>query len=346
MAPLSSSSSQPAESSASLPAASAKPLPAPAGSTGTPLGSGPASGPEKPGGAGAPSLTRSQELVLKRIRDVPALPEVVNQIILLLGKPTTSAVEIAKLIAYDPGLTSRVLRMVNSAAYGFQRQISSIQHGIMILGFNTVRGLVLSASIFKLMKSDSKSTGFDSQAFWTHSLLTAMVATQVCDTYELKQKDEAFSAGMLHDVGKLVLAQYFAQDYVAVLRHARQIQQTPHGLKFLWLEQQMMGMTHTDIGTHLADKWKLPTALAETVRFHHHPGEAELHPQLVYSVALANQVAAVWQDGQPLTLEGLSADVREYFSLESETDLAFLADNRDRLMEQLNDLQKSFQQSS
>jgi putative nucleotidyltransferase with HDIG domain len=289
-----------------------------------------------------PALTRTQELVLKRIRDVPALPDVVNQIIVLLGKPTANATEIAKLIAYDPGLTSRVLRMVNSASYGFTRQISSIQHGIMILGFNTVRGLVLSASIFKLMKKDTKTLGFDAQAFWAHSLLTAMLASFVCDTYQIKQKEEAFSGGMLHDVGKLILAQYFMQDYVTVLKQARHLSQPTYGMGFLKLELKMTGLSHTEIGTHLADKWKLPSALAECVRFHHHPEQATLHPQLVYSVALANQVANLWHNELPLTLEALSPAVKEYFSLESESDLGFLADNQTQLLEQLAELQKSF----
>src|SRR5437764_442296 len=94
------------------------------------------------------------DIILKRVGDLPALPDVVNKIVELLGKPDSSAAEVAKFISYDPGLTSKVLRMVNSAAYGFQRQISSVQHAIMILGFSTIRGLVLSASIFKLLETN------------------------------------------------------------------------------------------------------------------------------------------------------------------------------------------------
>lgn len=297
-----------------------------------------------PAAGGGSMLTKSHELVLKRIRDVPALPEVVNQIILLLGQPNASASEIAKLISYDPGLTSRVLRMVNSAAYGFQRQVSSIQHGIMILGFNTVRGLVLSASIFKLLKGDARAVGFDAKAFWAHSLLTAMLANRICDLYELKQRDEAFSAGMLHDVGKLVLSQYFGKEYTPLLAAAARQTLALHGSNYLGLERQMLGLTHVDIGLSLASKWKLPTTLSETIAHHHHPEKAEHFPDLVYTVALANELAVQLQTDRTITVAGLSTDIREFFSIEADSDLEFLSNQVDTILEQLAEVLKTFQQ--
>jgi HD-like signal output (HDOD) protein len=305
---------------------------------------------------GLPSLSATQALVLKRIRDVPALPEVVNQIMLLLGKSSTPASEVAKLVAYDPGLSSRVLRMVNSAAYGFQREVSSIQHAIMILGFNTVRGLVLSASIFKLLRGEAKALGFDSKSFWIHSMLSAMIATYVADAYKLDVKDEAFSAGMLHDVGKLVLAQHFATEYMAVLRETSRLKQPMHGQPFWLREQLMLGLTHTDIGLHLADKWKLPDGLASVIGYHHTPQQAPQGVQpLVHVVALANELAQQWVESVTTTSGkqafneppafnalALSKPVQQYFDVTTEHDMAWLSDHHQAVNVKLDELMRAF----
>ncbi|MBY0403102.1 MAG: HDOD domain-containing protein [Cyanobacteria bacterium] len=263
----------------------------------------------------------SHETLLKKIRDIPSLPEVVNRIIQLLGKPNTPASQIADLIAFDPGLTSKALRMVNSAAFGFQRQISSVQHAIMILGFNTVRGLVLSTSIFKMLANKSAKGSLDQKDVWEHSIAVAMASKVVAKFFNLKEVDDAFSAGMLHDVGKMVLDLYFTTDYIPVAEAAKKLNISPHGKKFLALEKEILGMNHTEIGASLALKWKLPVALNQVIEFHHTPERAKLCQSLVYSVALANEMC------QFLNLENYwEKDIREfctpeilaYFSLEQE----------------------------
>jgi putative nucleotidyltransferase with HDIG domain len=233
----------------------------------------------------------SHEIILKRIRDIPSLPEVVNRILEVLGHPNTPASEIAKLISYDPGLTSKVLRMVNSAAYGFQRQISSIQHGIMILGFNNVRGLVLSASIFKLLEGHTHPGGLNHKKFWEHSLGTAVAARLLAKQLRIPDADDIFSAAMLHDIGKVVMDVYFSEDYRTVLTTARHRGLLPHGSEFYVLEQAIMGVTHTSIGSFLATKWKLPVNITEVIEYHHQPHRAQHCQNLVYLVALANEMA-------------------------------------------------------
>jgi putative nucleotidyltransferase with HDIG domain len=234
--------------------------------------------------------SQSHEAILRRIRDIPSLPEVVNRILTLLGQSETPASQIASLIAYDPGLTSKVLRMVNSAAYGFQRQISSIQHGIMILGFNTVRGLVLSASIFKLFEGRTHPDGLDHHKFWEHSLTTAVIARYLAKSLRVPDVDEAFSAAMLHDIGKVVLDVHLPA-YRDVLQAAKKLKVPQHGPTFRVLEERLLGITHDGIGALLAAKWKLPVAITEVIQFHHQPDLAQSCPQLVHVVSLANEMA-------------------------------------------------------
>ncbi len=281
-----------------------------------------------PAAAVSPILSKRHEIILKRIRDIPSLPEVVNRIIQLLATPGTPASEIATLVSYDPGLTSKVLRMVNSAAYGVQRQVSSIQHGIMILGFNTVRGLVLSASIFKLFeKQKGKAIGLDHQAFWEHSILTSVAARVAANRLRIPESDDAFSAGMLHDIGKMVMDVHFHGDYANVMREAKKRRLPWHGEAFLRLEESVTGTTHTGIGSYLAAKWRLPITITEVIQFHHAPWEAEHCQPLVYLVALANELAQVQQDHLGIYQRSyFSEPILEYFNLEDEMVQAMLAE--------------------
>ena len=294
----------------------------------------------------------SHEIVLKRIRDIPSLPDVVNKIVALLGQPNTPASEIAHLISYDPGLTSKVLRMVNSAAYGFQRQISSIQHGIMILGFTTVRGLVLSASIMKLFERENTRTpnGLDHQKFWEHSLGTAMAARQIGKAMRLHgvtpDLDDLFSAAMLHDIGKIVLDVYFKNDYQKVMEESRKQSVLPHGPGFLALEERVLGITHTQIGLSLANKWKLPSAITEAIAHHHAPENAQDDCKtLVYLVALANQLAVILYEHHGIFNRNyLSTDVLEYFDLDDDDLQGFvhlLKEDMDNAKEMLQSLAPS-----
>ncbi len=261
----------------------------------------------------------SYEIILKRIRDIPSLPEVVNRIVEIMSKPNTPASEIAQLISYDPGLTSKVLRMTNSAAYGFQRQISSVQHGIMILGFNTVRGLVLSASIFKMFEGQSEAKGLSHKAFWEHSMATAIVSRSVAEELKLPDMDDAFSAGMLHDIGKIVLDVYFKKYYVYVLNKARKTRVPFHGVPFIMVEQDVLETDHSEIGAFLANKWKLPITITEVIQFHHAPQKAETCQSLVYVVAFANELVRVhFLNHGIFKRELFSQSVLEYLNLEDE----------------------------
>lgn len=206
--------------------------------------------------------------------------------------PNVPASRISELISYDPGLGSRVLRMVNSAAFGFQRHISSIQHGIMILGFNAVRGIVLSASVLKLFEGKSHPNGLNHEAFWWHSTATAVGAKFLADKLALPM-DDAFTAGMLHDMGKLVLDVHFTDFYQPVLAEGYNQNHRCHGLAFLIREHDYLKTTHAEVGAELAAQWKLPSNIADVMRYHHTPSVAvPSHQPLVAVVAIANGLAA------------------------------------------------------
>jgi putative nucleotidyltransferase with HDIG domain len=263
------------------------------------------------------SSSHAYELVLRRIRDIPSLPDIVHKILAVLGRPATPASEIAELISYDPGLTSKVLRMVNSAAYGFQRQISSIQHAVMILGFNNVRGLVLSASIFKLFEGHTRPGGLNHKIFWEHSLGTAIAARLLSKLLRVGKAEDVFSAAMLHDIGKVILDIYFERDYEQVLQATNRQHILGHGDAFLQIENRLLAMNHTEIGFHLATKWKLPVTITEVIQYHHTPQQSRHCQPLVYLVALANEMAVLRQEKSGIYQSNyFSGNVLSYFKLQ------------------------------
>lgn len=242
---------------------------------------------------------RSYEALLRQVRDLPSLPDMVEKVLKLLESPEIPASEVAKIISYDPGLTTKFLRMVNSAAYGFQRQISSVQHAIMILGFSSVRGIVVSTSIFKLFQDKSDKSLIKPSEFWRHSIRTGIGARVIAMTRRMAYSEDAFSAGMLHDLGKMVLSHYFSGTYSKVLEEARQTRTLPHGEAFLALEREYLGSDHAELGHHLALKWRLPVTIAAAVRYHHAPEDSAEAQDLVYAVALANAFSHImdWNSG-------------------------------------------------
>jgi putative nucleotidyltransferase with HDIG domain len=240
-------------------------------------------------------LSPQYQLILRRVKDMPSLPDVVHRIIQLLGDSQVPASQIAKLVSYDPGLTTKVLRMVNSAAYGFQRQISSVQHALMLLGFNTVRGLVLSASLFQLF-DPNQTQSIDPKLFWRHSLATAIIAKTLAEKLHPELSDDAFSAGILHDIGKVIFDQYFTEDYPQVTMFCQHHKLRLSGAHFYRVEREILGLDHGQLGGLLAKKWKLPAALHACIVYHHEPHLAEHSQALVYLVALANDLSHVMLD--------------------------------------------------
>lgn len=229
-------------------------------------------------------------LILKKVKDIPSLPEVVTKVMELVSNPSSSAAELSKVISHDPGLTTRVLRLVNSAYYGFPKQISSIQQAIMILGFTTMRGLVLSTSIFKIFTPKGSSTGktIDYQLFWKHSISVALCSRIAASNTGLTELGDAFSCGILHDIGKVVFDQYAHTDYVEVFKS---IPLKYSSKQLLDAEQKIIGVNHADIGYRVADKWNLPITLSESIRCHHSPLESVSNSKLVSCIYLGNIIA-------------------------------------------------------
>jgi putative nucleotidyltransferase with HDIG domain len=224
---------------------------------------------------------------IEQIDNLPSLPSIVTKLIQVVNSPDTSAEDAAKLIQKDPALTTKMLRLANSAFYGIPRSISSVSSAVVILGFNTIRSLVLSASVMKMFTL-TKKPAIDKDKFWKHSIVCAMTAKTIVRKYiniRMMDPESAFCAGILHDIGKLIFSEFAQEDYLEVCDFARK-----NGIPLLVAEKKILGISHADIGRVLADKWALPLDLEYALVYHHSPAEADSLIDLVTTVHVANAI--------------------------------------------------------
>ncbi len=207
---------------------------------------------------------RSPEELIRNIDALPTLPTVVARINKLVEDPRSSAADINDVIAKDVALSTRILKLVNSSFYGFPRKIASITHAVVILGFNTVRTLTVSA--FVLDAFGARNLAFGYREFWIHSVATAVASGQIAKRMGALDSEQAFLCGLLHDVGKIVLHQFAEEEFARVLEYVRE-----HDTLIYEAEMKVLDTNHAQVGAMLLDRWKLPVTMVEVIRHHHRP---------------------------------------------------------------------------
>ncbi len=209
--------------------------------------------------------------IIQDLGQIPTMPTIAAKVMQIVNDPHSSAEDVAKFISRDVALTSKVLRLANSAFYGIPRTISSVNSAIVILGFNTIRSLVLSASVLKVFPQKPGLVRFDRKAFWKHSFMVGIASRMLAQIYRRKKlvdMETAFSAGLLHDIGKIILEQFSNEDYLPVLNASKEKM-----LPLVMVEKSMLGMSHADVSGMLVDKWQMPNELKGPIVFHHSPLE-------------------------------------------------------------------------
>lgn len=219
------------------------------------------------------SQKRSQRLkqITEKIIGLPTLPTVVTQLISVVGDPASSARQIAQLVSTDQALTAKILKVANSAFYGFSREIATVQLAIVVLGIEMVKNIGLSVAVLKRFSEGKDHRLFDRQRFWEHAIGCGVAARMLALKFKDRRiADEAFVAGVLHDIGKLILIEYFNEEFSEALEKAEE-----EGLAIVDAEEQVLGVSHADVGAWLAEKWNLPPHLVQAIAFHHRPFELD-----------------------------------------------------------------------
>ena len=201
---------------------------------------------------------------LDSISDIPTLPNIVIEVNKLLQDYDTSIKKLGKLIEKDQAMVTKILRLVNSAFYGFRSKIRNIPHAVIVLGFNTIRNAVVSVSIIKAFPGEKALGGLKITDFWEHSIGVAVTSRYLAEQTRLDSPDDCFVVGLLHDIGKVVLAQHFTESFGLVWKSVKE-----GGLSFFEAEQKLLPVNHARIGGHLAKKWQFPVSLIDTITYHH-----------------------------------------------------------------------------
>ena len=218
------------------------------------------------------------------IDGLPSFPATHAKILELANSDKADSDDIAEQIQMDPGFLADVLRLANSSCYGFQRKVDSLKLAVTLVGFREIAHLVVSLQVFKELDGHKSESGFDLMAFWRHSVGTAFVARIMAQ--KLKAEAElCFMAGLLHDIGKVVLDRYFTEFYGQVLEVVR-AEEAPS----FQVEHEILGVTHAHVGGYLACNWDFTDALIETIVCHHDPSLARRYPKLASVVHVANAV--------------------------------------------------------
>ena len=220
--------------------------------------------------------------VLDGVNDLPTLPTIYAQVSQIMQDPKSSVADVARVIEKDQAITSKILRVVNSSFFGFSRQIATIRQAVVLLGYNTIRNTVLSVSVFQSFASAGHGE-FDMKEFWKHAIATGVLATYLDKALHTGFQEETFVAGLLHDIGKIILNRYFKEKFEEALTYARTNQET-----FYDSERAVIGFSHDEVGEYLADRWQLPYSLVEAVALHHQPANIRSNPKLVALTHLAN----------------------------------------------------------
>lgn len=251
---------------------------------------------------------------LENAPDLPTLPSVVNEIIRLANSSKTNAADVGQIIEQDQALTAKVLRLVNSAFYGFPGQIKTVQHAVVIIGFNKVKTVVMAASLFDLTKGRSGNC-IDIRNFWLHALSTAITAKVVVRRFDSGVlPDDAFVAGLIHSIGIMIMDQMIPDQYRMVRLVCDQEKST-----LLEAEKSVLGFTHAQAGEWVAEKWRLPPLLRNSIRYYPKPLLARSDQGAVAATHVGNSIARALGVGSPgdECMVGIDPQVCVKFGLDS-----------------------------
>ena len=272
--------------------------------------------------------TPDLDRIIARVDDLPTLPRTVLRITELVNDPKSSARDLARIITDDQVLAARLLKLVNSSFYGFPQRISTITGAIVLLGFDAIRNLLLTTSVFDLFPGRKKVSLIRQEQFWDHSLGCAVGAKVLGNHLRYDKVEELFVSGLLHDIGKIVEMIFLPEVFDDINNLVNN-----KNILMIAAEEEILGYSHPEVGKLLAEKWNLPPKLISVILHHHRPSEAgrfSLEAAIVHLADILcrslnigyggdNKMPALdklaWESLRirPQTIEGIMAEINKEF---------------------------------
>lgn len=254
--------------------------------------------------------------LIQTLKDIPAMPNVIIKALGIINDDASGTKELSEIMSYDQALTAQVLKLVNSAYYGFAQEITSIKNAIALLGMTQTKNVVIAVAMKPMLTSQC---GRD---MWKHSLTTAVACEHLAKNFDTIDPADAFTIGFLHDIGKVILNIYDHEKYQKVRK------QINEGAEIIKAEEAMFNMSHADVGFLLVKKWRLPVLLANCIKYHHAPLASSM-PKASSLIYLADRICQVKPD-----YLSIDSDVLSEFNVDAGQLEQFKAEV-DKLMERL-----------
>ena len=201
--------------------------------------------------------------------EISSIQSVVSGVIDVINDPQSSAKDLKDIIEIDPPLTAKVLKVANSAYYYSLKKISEIQHAVIWIGFDVVKEIALSQKVCEVFEQDETVSGYSGRSLWKHSIAVALLGKMICRREFGERGENAYAAGLLHDIGIIVENQFLEKEFTDILHKTEQ-----EKINLSKAESEVLGYTHTDIGKMLTEHWSFPEELVVAIGNHHHPDKA------------------------------------------------------------------------
>ena len=274
-----------------------------------------------------------KEKILRKLGDLPAMPQVVLKARQVMADPNSGVRDVVKVIETDQAITTKILKIANSAFYGMSGKISSIHHASVILGYNVIGELITLASSSGLLDRVLKGYGLGAGDLWLHSMSVAIGSRLIAARKNPALEETSFSAGLIHDAGKLVLDKYVferKEDFDEFMEHGRET--------FMSAEQHIFGFNHAEFGFDVCKHWKIPDDISVAIKHHHTPAKSngnELAYIIYASDAIVNMAGAMAKMG------GIGASIENLMYMIDERALKFLALNEADIGTIMGDIKES-----
>lgn len=244
-----------------------------------------------------PSGEELKSQITRSVQDLPPMPQVAQKARDILADPNSSIADLAKVIETDQGIATRVLKLANSSYYGISGKVASVQHASVVLGISTLMELVNLACSQGFLNESMTGYELETGDFWQHSLAVAAASQAIAKKCAPAIEQDAFSAGLVHDVGKLILDPYIVERKAVFDAFVKDGKRT-----FLDAEKVILGFDHAELAAEICTQWQLPTETAAAIRFHHDPADSNGH--LLANILHAADVIAL-MSGIGAGLDGL-----------------------------------------
>lgn len=227
-------------------------------------------------------MNKELETAIMTAADLPTIPIVAIKVMELIESDSATAEELAKIVSSDPAVAARVLKISNSSFYGCRRQIQTLSSAIVILGFSTLRSLVVAASV----KQVYKPYGLTEKMLWEHSFAAGLAAKIIANRTRAANEEEAFLAGLFHDIGKIIMNTLDHDKFQEVMQHCYN-----EGITFGQAERGIYPFTHDEVGAHVIKKWNFPEILTSAILQHHTLEFDELDDPAVVNLTAVTSMA-------------------------------------------------------